>query len=220
MSTYASYPPRHQYGHPPPPYGGWQPGMRGDPMSSPPSEGFHPPYHRYPPRPNAAAVTPEQAHMVPPVEFMSPPSNVKKRPFASTSSLSPSKRVRTGKKTPDHGRVGGSLGCNVCSSLGQLIGSSHIRVCYSISTANLLSTEFWPPVEISDSCGEVSYYATLARRPGQWNSLTMAGEVFSRQFREVWVFALRAVHWHSTVLLTLSNSFDYWPTATKERSMR
>lgn len=98
MSTYASYPPRHQYGHPPPPYGGWQTGMRGDPMSSPPSEGFHPPYHRYPPRPNAAAVTPEQAQMVPPVEFMSPPSNVKKRPFASTSSLSPSKRVRTGKQ--------------------------------------------------------------------------------------------------------------------------
>ncbi len=97
MSAYATYPPRHPYGHPPLPYGGWHPGMRADPMSSPPADGFHPPYPRYPPRPNPTAVTPEQAQMMPPAEFMSPPSNVKKRPYGLTSSLSPSKRVRAGK---------------------------------------------------------------------------------------------------------------------------
>lgn len=96
MTTYANYPPRQQYASYPP-YGAWQPGMRNDHLPSPPSDGFHPPYHRYPPRRNPTAVTPDQGHMVPPAEFMSPPSTVKKRPFASSSSLSPSKRIRKGK---------------------------------------------------------------------------------------------------------------------------
>jgi len=99
MGFYGNYPPRHHQ-YPPPPYG-W-PGMSGggDPMSSPPPEGFHaappPPFdHRYDGRRNPTAVTPD-AHVMPPAEFLSPPSNVKKRSLATNSSLSPSKRVCKG----------------------------------------------------------------------------------------------------------------------------
>jgi hypothetical protein len=124
MAAYASYPTRQQYAHS---YAAWQPGMRGDPASSPPAEGFHPPpYHRYPPRRNPTAVTPEQGHLAPPAEFMSPPSNVKRRPFASGSSLSPSKRLRTGTFLA-HGvrslRCFHSLGCNSRSPLSHRIAS-------------------------------------------------------------------------------------------------
>ena len=96
MTYYGGYPPHYQY--PPPPHGSW-PGMAGgDRMSSPPSEGFHPPGFdpRYDGRRNATAVTPD-THIMPPAEFLSPPSNVKKRSGASSNSLSPSKRVCKGK---------------------------------------------------------------------------------------------------------------------------
>ena len=92
MATYANYPPppRQQYPYPYPPY----PGHRSDPASSPP-EGFHPPLHRYPPRRNPTAVSPESSQAMP-AEFMSPPPNMKRRALTPGSSLTPSKRARTG----------------------------------------------------------------------------------------------------------------------------
>lgn len=96
MATYASYPPppRQQYAYPYHQYHG----HRGDPSSSPP-EGFHPPLHRYLPRSNPNAVSPESGQVMP-AEFMSPPSNVKRRTLTPGSSLTPSKRARTGAFLP------------------------------------------------------------------------------------------------------------------------
>jgi hypothetical protein len=93
MATYANYPPRQQY--PPPPYPPYHGAPRNDISASPPSDGFHPPVHRYAPRRNP--ITPESSQMVP-AEFMSPPSKVKRRGLSPRShSLTPSKRARTGR---------------------------------------------------------------------------------------------------------------------------
>lgn len=94
MATYASYPPRQQFAPPPYPHYHGPPPHRGDPAASPPSEPFHPPLHRYQPRRNP--ITPESGQLVP-AEFVSPPSNVKRRTLTPGShSLTPSKRARTG----------------------------------------------------------------------------------------------------------------------------
>jgi hypothetical protein len=100
MPPYASYPPpRQHYGHPyPGPYGPPPPRNFGpDHMASSPPQGFHPPLHRYPPPSgrNLTAVTPESGQMMP-ADFMSPPSNMKRRTLTPGSSLSPSKKARTG----------------------------------------------------------------------------------------------------------------------------
>jgi hypothetical protein len=96
MAFYPSYPPQHQFSHPP--YGGWPGMVGGDPISPSAPEGFHAPAFdpRYDGPRNAAAVTPE-THVMPPAEFTSPPSTVKKRPSNTNNSLSPSKRVCKGK---------------------------------------------------------------------------------------------------------------------------
>ena len=95
--AYTAYPPRQHYGHPYPPHYANRNMGPGDPMaSSSPQGGFHPPLHRYPPRGrNLTAVTPDSGHVVP-ADFMSPPSNVKRRALTPGSSLSPSKKARTG----------------------------------------------------------------------------------------------------------------------------
>eukprot|EP00980_Cylindrotheca_fusiformis_P029188 scaffold22748_cov182-Cylindrotheca_fusiformis.AAC.2 len=100
MPPYASYPPpRQQYGHPyPGPYGPPPPrNFAPDYMASSPQQGFHPPLHRYPPPTgrNMTAVTPESGQIMP-ADFMSPPSNMKRRTLTPASSLSPSKKARSG----------------------------------------------------------------------------------------------------------------------------
>jgi hypothetical protein len=96
-AAYAGYPPRQHYAHA---YPGHYPprNMGPDQLSSSPPQGFHPPLHQgYPPPSgrNLTAVTPESGQIMPP-DFMSPPSNMKRRPLTPGSSLSPSKKPRPG----------------------------------------------------------------------------------------------------------------------------
>jgi hypothetical protein len=135
MAFYGSYPPRLPYPHPP--YTGWSGMVGGDPMSSPPPEGFHPPPFdpRFDGRRNATAVTPD-THVMPPAEFMSPPSNVKKRSCTSSNSLSPSKRVCQGKLFVGSIIVAAIVGWRDWSSLRHraghiifiLVGSSRLSI--------------------------------------------------------------------------------------------
>jgi len=92
---------RPPHGYPyPGPYA--HPGMMGqDHTASPPQQGFHPPLHRPYPGPggrNMTAVTPDSGQVMP-AEFMSPPSNMKRRTMTPGSSLSPSKRARSDDKS-------------------------------------------------------------------------------------------------------------------------
>ena len=91
------YPMRPPHGYPYPGHYG-PPGMMGpDHTASSPQQGFHPPLHRYPgpAGSNMTAVTPDSGQIMP-AEFMSPPSNMKRRTMTPGSSLSPSKRARSG----------------------------------------------------------------------------------------------------------------------------
>ena len=107
---YQSAPPQqHMHQYPPgyhmrPPHGYPYPGHYGPPgmmapdhTASSPQQGFHPPLHRYPGpgASNMTAVTPDSGQIMP-AEFMSPPSNMKRRTMTPGSSLSPSKRARSG----------------------------------------------------------------------------------------------------------------------------
>ena len=101
MAAYAAYPPppRQQFAYPPyPQYGHARGGEHLSSSSAAMHEGFHPPAHPYPPRPSATAVTPESGQLLP-AEFISPPSNVKRRQLTPGSSITPSKKARKGKVT-------------------------------------------------------------------------------------------------------------------------